>query len=144
MYQVGDQVKYNGPNPSYSGYIGTVVSCYILMGLDLCDVEFDMLNGKQKLLSVLCADIQLWKPAQLPMGNQSQLPPIAQQGIQYQPITINELDNIQYGEGQFESGAKVTLFNCDCGGFKTYNTMDETAHSSWCSSRRKNERPKSN
>lgn len=26
---------------------------------------------------------------------------------------------------------------CDCGGFKTYNTMSPEAHSSWCSSRSK-------
>lgn len=42
-----------------------------------------------------------------------------------------ELENELFGS----IASQLKPLTCDCGGFKTFNTMSPESHSSWCSSR---------
>src|ERR1700686_4159454 len=128
MFQIGDLVKYHGANTLYYGNVGEVTDVYTLLGVDCYDVKFPPLGSK--LLALIADDIVMYQP-RLPIG--------AQQQLGAAPVTISEFDNLVFSEGQYESGVKVEV-KCDCGGLKTYKTMDDSAHSDWCSIRRKHER----
>lgn len=134
MYKVGDRVY-------ISGNYGTITDYDI--SLDMYTVVFDGDSiapsySVKYSASVLAASTTL--PLPLPIGScpvggappPQVLPSCGCRGNKpqgFKQIT----EDIEFFDESIISQLKQ--LTCDCGGFKTFNTMSPESHSSWCSSR---------
>jgi hypothetical protein len=119
MFALGDRVKYKGVTfPYLYNEVGTIVNIDP-DNSDTVTVEFDSMLGLYSKLQ----SVNLELLAGLPRTGLSAWLPMS-------PLPFVEFEQPQSEYNRERRGTA----KCDCGGFKTFNSMSPENHSSWCSS----------
>jgi len=115
-FKVGDQVVVKTTR-HLTGHIGEVIGSSLMFGVYYYDVSFPT------------SGIHVFEEAELEYPTTTT---IMSQGLKnWLGVPDISLDDYGYNPDKVDTLEP----KCDCGGFKTFGSMSEENHSSWCSSR---------